>query len=68
MPPSEIKKAEKEAAEKKLEAHPESVTTTSTTAGALLHEEGPATGSEVGRKDTDVGGSLKEDLVSALSP
>ena len=50
IPPSEIKKAEKEAAERKLEAHPESVTSTSTTAGALLPDTEPSEGTKVTKR------------------
>jgi len=64
IPPSEIKKAEKEAAERKLEAHPESVTSTSTTAGALLPDTEPSEGTKVTKEDKDeVATSLKQDIV-----
>jgi hypothetical protein len=62
--PSEIKKAEKAAAERKLEAHPESVTSTSTTAGALLPDSTPSEGAKVTKGDKDeVAASLKTDIV-----
>ncbi|KAH8904185.1 hypothetical protein BR93DRAFT_860149, partial [Coniochaeta sp. PMI_546] len=63
IPPSEIKKQEQEAAQRKLEAHPESVTSTSTTAGALLPDSQPAGNTKVGKEDKDeVMGSLKNDI------
>jgi hypothetical protein len=66
IPPSEIKKEEKEAAERKLEAHPERVTSTSTTAGALLPDSEPAEGTKVSKGDKDeVAASLKHDIVSS---
>jgi hypothetical protein len=68
IPPSDIKKQEQEAAQRKLEAHPESVTSTSTTAGALLPDSEPAEGAKVGKEDKDeVMGSLKNDIVSPLA-
>ena len=69
----EIKKAEKEARERKLEAHPESVTSTSTLANALLPDTEPAEkpeGAKVTKEDKDeVMADLKKDIVSCpLSP
>lgn len=67
IPPSEIKKQEQESAQRKLEAHPERVTSTSTTAGALLPDTEPAEGAKVSKEDKDeVLGSLKQDIVSLL--